>query len=99
MICAPIFAVAGTVIIGLLVFFVVRHFKNRAQTTNTIINEKQPDYEVPYQFSMNRNDTENENVNTENEETYEVYQSAYYETYDEMYAEPYADNKNKKFKS
>ena len=92
-------AVAGTIIIGLLVFFVVRHFKNKAQIKNTINVEKQPDYEVPYQYTMNRNDTQNESVNIENEETYEAYQSAEYEIYDEMYAEPYADNKNKKFKS
>ena len=82
---ASIVAVAGPVIIVLLIFIVVRHFKNKAQIKNTIDVEKQPDYEVPYK---------NESVNIENEETYEAYQSAEYETYDEMYAEPYADNKN-----
>ena len=80
LIWAPIVAVAGTVIMSLLIFYVVRHFKNKAQIKNTINVEKQPDYEVPYQ---------NESVNIENEETYEAYQSAEYETYDEMYAEPY----------
>jgi len=95
MIWAPIVAVVGTFIIGLLIFFIVRHFKNKAQIKNTINVEKQPDYEVPYQYTMNRNDTQNESVNIEDEETYEAYQSAEYGTYDEMYAEPYADNKNK----
>ena len=93
MIWAPIVAVACTIIIGLLVFFVVRHFKNKAQIKNI---EKQPDYEVPYQYTMNRNDTQNESVNLENEQTYEAYQSAEYEAYDEMYAEPYANNKNRR---
>ena len=86
MIWAPIYvAVAGTVIIGLLIFFVVRYFKNKAQIRKTINKEKQPDNEVPYQYTINRDDTQNESVNIENEETslYEAYQSAEYETYDE----------------
>ena len=39
LIWAPIVAVAGTVIIGLLIFFVVRYFKNKAQMKNTINKE------------------------------------------------------------
>ena len=85
-------AVAGIVIIGAIVFFVVRHLKNKTHIQNTINVEKQPDYEVPY--TMNGNGSHNRSVNIENAETYEAYQSAEYETYDEMYAEPYADNKN-----
>ena len=95
MIWAPIVAAAGTIIIGLLAFFVVRHSKKKAKIENNNV-EKQPDYEVPYQYTMNRNDTQNESVNIENEQTYEAYQSAEYEAYDEMYAEPYANNKNKR---
>ena len=65
----------------MLIFFVVRHFRKIAQLKNTINEEKQLDYEVPYQ---------NESVNAhgiENEEIYEAYQSAEYETYDDMYEE------------
>ena len=85
LIWAPIVAVAGTVIIGLLIFFVVRYFKNKAQIRKTLNKENQPDNEVPYQYTINRDDTQNDSVNIENEETslYEAYQSAEYETYDE----------------
>ena len=63
MIWAPIYvAVAGTVIIGLLIFFVVRYFKNKAQIRKTINKEKQPDNEVPYQYTIDRDDTQNESV-------------------------------------
>ena len=87
LIWAPIVAVAGTVIIGF--FFIVRYFKNKAQIRKTINKEKQPDNEVPYHYTINRDDTQNDSVNIENEETslYEAYQSAEYETYDEMYTE------------
>ena len=72
-------AVAGALILGLLIFFVVRHFRNKVHLKNTINGEKQLDYEVPYQYTMDDG--------MENEETYEAYQSAEYETYDGMYEE------------
>ena len=81
---ASIGAVAGALILGLLIFFVVRHFRNKVQDQNTINVEKQLDYEVSYRYATDKNETENESVNMENEETYEPYQSAEYETYDEM---------------
>ena len=65
MIWVAIAAVAGTIIIGLLVFFVVRHCKIKVQIKNTIDVEEQPDYE--------------DTVNIENEETCEASQSAEYE--------------------
>ena len=83
---ASIGAVIGALIIGLLIFFVVRHFRNKVQLQNTINEEKQLDYEVPYQYTMDDG--------MENEETYEAYQSAEYETYDEMYDE--YDTKNRR---
>ena len=76
---ASVGAVVGALLIGLLIFFVVRHFRNKVHLKNTINGEKQLDYEVPYQYTMNDG--------MENEETYEAYQSAEYETYDEMYEE------------
>ena len=91
---ASVGAVAGVVIIGLIVFFVVRHL-SKSQVKNTMNVEKQLEYEVPYQYTMDRNATQNEAMNIENEDTYEAYNSAEYETYEEMYAEPYADNKNR----
>ena len=91
---ASVGAVAGVVIIGLIVFFVVRHL-SKSQVKNTMNIEKQLEYEVPYQYTMNRNATQNEAVNIENEDTYEAYNSAEYDTYEEMYAEPYAVNKNR----
>ena len=39
-------AVAGTIIIGLLVFFVIRHCKIKVQIKNTIDVEEQPDEEA-----------------------------------------------------
>ena len=60
MIWVAIAAVAGTIIIGLLVFFVVRHCKCKATTTINV--EEQPDEEQP--------------ENIENEETCEASQSA-----------------------
>ena len=81
---ASIGAVIGALLIGLLIFFVVRHFRNKVQDKNTINVEKQLDYEVSYRYATDKNETENESVNIENEETYEPYQSAEYETYDEM---------------
>lgn len=78
----------------LIVFFVVRHL-SKSQVKNTMNVEKQLEYEVPYQYTMDRNATQNEAMNIENEDTYEAYNSAEYETYEEMYAEPYADNKNR----
>ena len=44
---------------------------------------------VSYEYTINQDDTQNDSVNIENEETslYEAYQSAEYETYDEMFAE------------
>ena len=94
MIWAPIVAVASAIIIGLLIFLGVRHLRSNAKVKNTTSVEKQPDYEVPYQYNMNRNGDQNEGVNIENEETYEAYQSADYETYDDMYAE--YENKSKR---
>ena len=91
---ASIGAVAGALLIGLLIFFVVRHFRNKAQLKNSINEEKQLDYEVPYQYTMDRNGTQNEAHGTENEETHEAYESAEYETYHEMYAE--YDKKNRR---
>ena len=97
MIWAPIVAVASALIIGLLIFFGVRHFRSNAKVKNTTSVEKQPDYEVPYQYTINRNCDQNEGVNIENEETYEAYYSAEYETYYEMYAE--YENKSKRWKN
>ena len=81
---ASIGAVAGALIVGLIIFFVVRHFRSKVQDKNAINVEKQLDYEVSYRYSMDKNETENESVNMENDETYEPYQSGEYETYDEM---------------
>ena len=72
MIGATIGAVAGALIIGIIIFFVIRHFRSNAKVKNTTSVEKQPDYEVPYQYNMNRNDDQNKGVNIENEETYEA---------------------------
>ena len=91
---ASVGAVAGALLIGLLIFFVVRHFRNKVQLKNTINEEKQLDYEVPYQYTMDRNGTQNETHGMENEETYEAYESAEYETYDDMYEE--YDKKNRR---
>ena len=88
-ISASIGAVAGALLIGLLIFFVVRHFRKKAQLKNTINEQKQLDYEVPYQYNESYEvPYQNESVNAhgiENEETYEAYESAEYETYDDMY--------------
>ena len=46
LIWAPIVAVSSTLIIGLLIFFGVRHFRSNAKVKNTTGVEKQPDYEM-----------------------------------------------------
>ena len=90
-ISASIGAVAGALLIGLLIFFVVRHFRKKAQLKNTINEQKQLDYEVPYQYNESYEvPYQNESVNAhgkENEEIYEAYESAEYETYHDRYAE------------
>ena len=98
---APIVAVASTVIVGLLVFFTVRHFGIRGCAKR----ENNSDYEVPYvenpyeqpYRNSDENGTQNHTENLENEEIYEVYQSdrdsIKYETYEEAEYEEY-NNKN-----
>ena len=81
---ASVGAVAGLVIIGSIVFFVVRHL-SKSQVKNTMNVEIQLEYEVPYQYTMDRNVTQNEAVDIENEDNYEdTYNSAEYEKYGEM---------------
>ena len=87
---APVVALAGAFIIGLLIFFIVRHFKNKTKVKNTInVIEKQPDYdstyELPYRHTTDHAGDQNEAVTIENEETYEAYHSTEYELYDGMY--------------
>ena len=83
---APIVAVAGTIIICLLVFFAVRHIKMK----RSVDIENHPDYEVPYaetQYEQpyrnsDKNDSEN-NKNSNNEDIYEPYESYEYGEYAE----------------
>ena len=73
----PIVAVTGTIIIGLLIFFAVRHQRNNLQRSDTETGYEVPyrddSYAVPYQ-----NSEENAKGNDENAE-YEVYEEAYEE--------------------
>ena len=69
---APIIAVAGTIIVCLLIFFAVRHLRVKADVKTV----NQSDYELPYaenQYEQPyRHSVENE---TQNEEIYEIYHS------------------------
>ena len=69
---APIIAVAGTIIVCLLIFFAVR----RSRIKSDVKKENQSDYEIPYaenQYEQPyKHSVENE---TRNEEIYEVYYS------------------------
>ena len=85
MIWAPITAIAGTIVIGLFVFFVVRHVRNEAQIKKKNKNETQPDYESPYNLTVDLYGTQNEVTHMESEETDEKYEE--YETYEGMYEE------------
>ena len=85
---APIVAVLGAIIIGLLAFIVVRHCKRNEQInarSNPARVPAPPDYEAPYAFSQYElpygNPVQNEN---DVGEVYEEYHSATeYETYRE----------------
>ena len=85
MILAPITAIAGTIAIGLLAYFVVRRVMNEAKMKSTITKQIQQDYELPYNLTMDHDKTQNELPHIEKEETYEEYGE--YETYEGMYAE------------
>ena len=82
---APIVAVAGTIIICLLVFFTVRHIKMK----RSVDTENQPGYEVPYaetQYEQpyrnsNKNGSQNYTENVNNEEIYEPYEYGEYAEY------------------
>ena len=97
---APIIAVAGTIIICLLIFFGVRRSRIKADAKR----ENQSDYEVPYEENQYEqpyrySDVNGAQNNAENEEIYEVYHSdrdsIKYETYEDAEYEEY-NIKNKK---
>ena len=82
---APIVAVAGILIIALLVFFAVRHIKMK----RSVDTENQPGYEVPYaetQYEQpyrnsDKNESQNYTENLNNEEIYEPYEYGEYAEY------------------
>ena len=80
---APIVAVAGIIIIALLVFFAVRHIKMK----RSVDTENQPGYEVPYaetQYEQPyRNSDKNGSQNYENSNNEEIYESYEYGEYAE----------------
>ena len=82
---APIVAVAGIIIIALLVFFAVRHIKMK----RSVDTENQPGYEVPYaetQYEQpyrhsDKNGSQNYTENLNNEAIYESYEYGEYAEY------------------
>ena len=98
---APIVAVAGTIIICLLIFFAVRHLR----TQRRVNTENQSGYQIPYAeaqyeqpYRSSDGNGDNDTDNFDNEEIYEDYHSERdsieYETYEHAeYAEYKIKNK------